>query len=449
MTDDPRAHTHDANGTCRALSRRRFLAGMGSFMAAMACAGTSIAVFKAGRADAAYSLPGATAAPRPGLAPGSFGLNGRSLIVIELGGGNDALSTVVPLSGRYRDLRPTTAVTDPRPLDAEAGLHPRLKNVARMYEAGEVAIVEGLGMSKADLSHFVQMRRWWDGAPDSDHTGWLGRYLDATVGYEQVLAGISIGPGPSPAMLGRNSYVVGISDASGLGSGIPWWVDDARDFMGIWSGFAPADVPVSELDPVRQAIAASAGAQRQLSAGLSPLARTLEGLEVEAYSLEGQLALAAALVASDVHPQVVYVHGNVDFDTHEDQLGRHAELMGQLDRGIGHARDILTAAGEADHTIIMTTSEFGRRAGDNDGGTDHGTAGTHFVIGPPVAGGRYGEAPSLRRLDRDGNLIHNVDFRSLYASVLEGWLGAGSDELLRGRYETLDLFKLHSADLAR
>ncbi len=442
MTDDTRdLRDLDHVATCGLVTRRNFLAGMGSFVAVMACAGTGIAVFKGGNPDAAYAIPGAAAGPLPGLPRGGVDVADRSLIVVELGGGNDSLSTIVPLSGRYRDLRPTTAIEDPRLLDDEIGLHPALGTIAQMYDAGEVAIVEGLGMAKADLSHFVSMRRWWDGAPESDNTGWLGRYLDASVGYERVLAGISIGPGPSPAMLGRASYVVGISDASGLGSGIPWWVDDPRDFLGIWSGFVPADVPVSELDPVHKAIAATASAQRQLADGLTPLQQTLERIEVDAYSLEGQLALAAALVASDIRPQVVYVHGNVDFDTHEDQVARHAELMAQLDRGISHARDILAAAGAAERTVIMTTSEFGRRAADNEGGTDHGTAASHFVLGPSVAGGRYGESPDLRRLDPDGNLVHTVDYRSLYASILAGWLGASPDELLRARYETLDLFR--------
>ena len=95
----------------------------------------------------------------------------------------------------------------------------------------------------------------------------------------------------------------------------------------------------------------------------------------------------------------------------------------------------------SDRVVVMTTSEFGRRPEDNDGGTDHGTAAGHFVIGPAVVGGRFGESPSLTRLDGDGNLIHTVDYRSLYGSVLGGWLGAGPDDILRGQYETLPMFR--------
>ncbi len=422
----------DAAGTgCSMVSRRLFLAGLGATATVAACSGQGVSVFQ--RSGAAE--PG-----RPTPPVGSVPDVDRTLVVLEFGGGNDSLSTVVPASGVYRDLRPTTAVEDPIELDAEIGLHPELVNVADLYRRGSVAIVEGLGIAAPDLSHFVSMRRWWDGTEAPDQTGWLGRYLDAAVGYEQVLAGVSIGPGPSPALLGNSSFVVGISDATGLASGFPSWVDDSRDFAGAWSGFAPAEIPVAELDPIRRAIAATAQAQIQLLAGLDPLTRVMERIEVDTYSLEGQLALAGALTASDVRPKVVYVHGNVDFDTHENQLSSHADLMGQFDRGLGHFFEIVDKAGLSDQVLVMTASEFGRRPRDNDGGTDHGTAASHFVIGSQVAGGRFGESPSLTRLDEEDNLRHTVDFRSLYASVLDGWFEAGSADLLGSDYERLPLF---------
>ncbi len=424
------------------VTRRQFLAGLGSAVTVAACGGQGINVYqRAPSADASLLTTSTAARPAPTMPAGSVPLTGRTLVVIELGGGNDALSTVVPLTGRYRDLRPGTAIDDPIVLDAEIGLHPELRTVADRFRAGQVAIVEGLGIEAPDLSHFMSMRRWWDGTDSPDHTGWLGRYLDASVGYDHVLAGISIGPGPSPSMLGNASFVVGISDADGLGSGFPWWVDDIRDFAGIWNGFAPAGVPMTELDPITRAIATTATAQMSLQRSLDPLATTLGRMEVDTYSLEGQLALAGSLVASDVEAKVVYVHGNVDFDTHEGQRDRHGALLGALDRGLGHFFQIVEAAGVADDVVVMTTSEFGRRPQDNGGGTDHGTAGSHFVIGNGVRGGRYGESPSLERLDPDGNLIHTVDFRSLYAAVIDDWMEAGHSEILRGDFDVLPLFR--------
>jgi uncharacterized protein (DUF1501 family) len=427
---------------CSLVTRRQFLAGLGSAVTVAACGGQGISVYqRAPSADASLLTTSTAARPAPSMPAGSIPVTGRTLVVIELGGGNDSLSTVIPLTGRYRDLRPSTAIDDPIELDAEIGLHPELGTVAELFGAGQVAIVEGLGIETPDLSHFISMRRWWDGTDRPDHTGWLGRYLDASVGYDHVLAGISIGPGPSPSMLGNASFVVGISDAAGLASGFPWWVDDIRDFAGIWNGFAPAGVPMTELDPVTRAIATTAGAQMQLQRSLDPLGVALGQLEVDTYSLEGQLALAGALVASDVDAKVVYVHGNVDFDTHEGQPDRHGALMASLDRGLRHFFQIVEEAGVADDVVVMTTSEFGRRPQDNGGGTDHGTAGSHFVIGRQVRGGRFGESPSLERLDPDGNLIHTVDFRSLYAAVIDDWMEAGHGEILRGDFEVLPLFR--------
>ena len=329
-----------------------------------------------------------------------------------------------------------------RKVDSEIGLHPALTAVSDRYRRGEVAIVEGLGMEDFDLSHFVSMRNWWDGTTEPDHTGWLGRYLDATVGYEEVLAGISVGPNPSPAMLGSGSFVVGVSDPDGLASGFPWWVDDVRDFVGVWSGFAPSSIPVQDLDPVRRAIANTARAQQTLQRSIRPLQGLLSEGEIGWDTLEGRMALAAGLIVSEVNPRVVYVHGNTDFDTHEDQLSLHGELMGELDRGIARFFEIIDAAGASDKVLLMTTSEFGRRPEDNDGGTDHGTAGSHFVIGSRIIGGRYGETPSLTKLDPDGNMIHTADFRSLYATVLDQWLEAPADDILRGSYETFPIVRV-------
>jgi uncharacterized protein (DUF1501 family) len=426
MTPD----TSTGRTRCPLVRRRTFVAGLGATVTVAAAAGAGISL---------YRRSGAAGPVAAGPPVGSVPSVDRTLVVVELGGGNDTLSTVVPASGRYRDLRPTTAIEDPIEIDDEIGLHPELATVADLYRRGQVAIVEGVGAPDPDLSHFISMQRWWAGGRDGDAptapTGWLGRYLDAAVGYENPLAGIAVGPGPSPALLGAASFAVGISDAQGLSSGFPWWVDDVRDFTGIWQGFAPADVPLSELDPVRRAIASTAAAQGRLQAGLAPLATAMEREEVDLGSLEGQLALAA----SDLAPRIVYVHGNVDFDTHEDQVTRHGELMAALDRGLARFGEAVAAGGRTDRVLLMTTSEFGRRAADNDGGTDHGAASSQFLIGPAVQGGRHGEAPSLDRLDEDGNLVHTVDFRSVYASVLTDWFDAGAEDLLGRDYERLPL----------
>ena len=156
--------------------------------------------------------------------------------------------------------------------------------------------------------------------------------------------------------------------------------------------------------------------------------------------LASYMQLAAQLVISPVSPTVIYVHGWGDFDTHENQTRRHDDMMLQLDEALAGFFGIVDAGGKANNVVVMTTSEFGRRVRDNGSGTDHGTASTSMLIGAPVAGGRYGQAVDLSRLDTRGNPEHTVDFRSTYATVIDGWLGADADGVLDSAYERLPVF---------
>ena len=160
---------------------------------------------------ASRSSQRATSRPSDGGSP-------RTLVLLELGGGNDALNTVVPHADpQYRTLRPTLAVTDPIDLDGHIGLSAKLTTFADQYRAGRLAIVEGVGVPNPNLSHFASLQRWWTADPDLHaNTGWLGRYLDRAVGYDDPLAGIAIGPGPSPVLAGASSFATSITGAQGL-----------------------------------------------------------------------------------------------------------------------------------------------------------------------------------------------------------------------------------------
>ena len=411
---------------CELVTRRQFVTGLGSAMLVVACSGRTISVFQP---DTTLAGSG-TAAP-----PGSLGpLTDRVLVVVEMGGGNDGLNTVVPhgLDGYY-DLRTNLRIEDPIDLDGEIGLHPELTFVASEYEAGRVAVVEGVGVPDPDLSHFVSMATWWTAKPDSsDGTGWLGRYLDGTVGYTEPLAGIAIGPGPSRALLGNASYAVGIRDETGLSPQLPGWVDNNDELMAMWEGFAPGGAQ-EETDPVRQAIGTAVDASKELAKALAgtSTARTRRP------TLENEMLLAARLTNSGVSPTVIYIHGFGDFDTHLDQRARHANMMTQLNAGLTGFWNELEDS--ADDVLVLTASEFGWRPRENGSGTDHGTAAAHMLIGPSVAGGRYGEAPSLSNLDTSGNLVHTTDFRSVYATVLDSWFEADADSVLGATYERLPM----------
>ncbi len=428
---------------CASYTRRAFLGRIGAAVAVAAAGGYGISVW--GRE------PGhAVAAPFPG----EFGARrDRTLVVLEMGGGNDGLNMVVPhSSGRYHDLRRDLAVTDPIDLDGDIGLHPALGYVASMYRAGDVAVVEGVGYPDPDLSHFASMAAWWSAAAGGDPSasGWLGRYLDGTVGTDDPLAGVSIGPGPSPAMLGERSFVVAVQDMSGLAPDVPAWIDDTDELLAMWRGFAPAAFDgTSLLDEVRRAIAGTVDAAATLNSTLaaaSAEAATPAETDRDAAdrrrpdALGTAMEVAAALVTSPARPRAIVVHGWGDFDTHESQQRRHGEMMETLDAAIETFFSSVRRGGAAGDVVVMTTSEFGRRVAFNGSGTDHGTAAAHLVLGDPVTGGRYGEPPDLDSLDNRGNLVHTVDYRSLYASVLDGWLDAPAGEILGADYERLPIF---------
>ncbi len=392
----------------RPISRRRFLTGLGVGATAAVAAGYGLSVWQDGGAGKAST------SARLRITPTTLGgRDDRTLVVVELGGGNDGLNTVVPMTDpAYRTLRPTMAVTDAITLDGEIGLHPELAKLAARYRDGHVAIVEGVGYPDPNLSHFASLGYWWSGVPgESGGLGWLGRYLDGTVGTADPLAAVSIGPVPSPALLGTQSFATSIADASGLQPNLPAWVDDTDDLVAAWGGFAPASPdPRTLMGEVRQAIGHTVTARQGLD-------RELAG-----FHATGSLALAAQLVASDHPPRVVYVSDLGDFDTHQGQAQRQPVLLRDLDAGLDTFFTTVEAAGRADRVLVMTVSEFGRRPGENGSGTDHGTAAPHFLIGSAVKGGRYGAPPSLTALDPHGNLVATTDFRSLYATALAGWL---------------------------
>jgi uncharacterized protein (DUF1501 family) len=333
-------------------------------------------------------------------------------------------------------------VTNALALDDTIGLHPELAKLADRYRAGQVAIVEGIGYPDPDLSHFASLAYWWSGAPGVAGTrGWLGRYLDATVGFADPLAAIGIGPVPSPALLGSRSFATTITDSTGLQPRLPAWVDRPDDVIAAWSRYAPAAVdPATVMGGIQQAIGETARAQRDLADRLHAQSDTTDG--ANGYGQEqgahAALALAAQLVLDAHPPRVIYVNGLGDYDTHQGEAERHPALMRDLDAGIDAFFTAVEGGAAADRVLVMTVSEFGRRPAENGSGTDHGTAAPHFVIGPGVKGGRYGAPPSLTQLDDHGNLVATTDFRSLYATALQNWLGVDAEPLIGRNFGPID-----------
>ena len=364
-----------------------------------------------------------------------LGANERILIALVLDGGNDGLNTVCPLDeGRYFDLRPNLAVNPAgtHPVGDNLYLHPNLSRLKDRFDSGQVAIIRGVGEPSDDHSHFQSMARWMAGtaAPAPWYSGFLGRYIDGIGGDE--LASVTIGHHGVPLHMRR---------ANGPASAIPGWgglfgLDYDENNYNRPMYQALLDINAGSLSADRlQDIAAtnsrSVATADQVGAIFNPEITIQNEIIRDA-------ELVARLVNLDIGARVISLSMG-GYDHHADQRPSHDDFMDSIDRAINR---ILTSIEPRfrSRVCIMTMSEFGRRPEQNGSGTDHGTANAMFVIGDGVSGGLYGAQPSLRRLDQRGDLRHEVDFRSMYATLLEGWLGADSNEILGASYETLPLF---------
>ncbi len=354
------------------------------------------------------------------------------LVVLQLAGGNDGLNTLVPFADdAYYRARPTLAVprTQVLALDDHLGLHPGLAALRSLYDDGGVAFVQGVGYPNPNRSHF-RSTEIWQTASDAKQTlsrGWLGRYFDNCCAGEDAACGISLGaqlpqafnadkpagvavggadPGAFPRMPGPAAERA-FAEANGFGEG-----DAAGGSIGSLAG-----TPHTALSPLaylqRTALDAEVSARRIGDV----LRHTVAETSYPKTRLGQALSTVGRLIAGGMPTRVYYLsHGG--FDTHQDQGRSHGRLLTELGDAVGaFARDLRSKA-LSDQVTLLTFSEFGRRVAENGSkGTDHGTAAPMLVVGGQVRGGLYGTAPSLQNLDA-GDLVHTVDFRSVYATVL-------------------------------
>lgn len=350
----------------------------------------------------------------------------KLLILVELKGANDGLNTVVPFAeSEYYRLRPRIAIKrdDVLQLSEREGLHPSLAGLMPLWQAKELAVVRGVGYPNPNLSHFRSIEIW-DTASSSEEylaQGWLARTFKAN---------------PVPAGFAADGVVVGNGD------------------LGPFAGGSRAVTITNTEQFLRQAKLATPGRAR----GSRALDHIL-GVEGEVVQAATGLAGGAALVTefpANGFGNAVRTAANVlagkqpvaairlslsGFDTHQNQPGIHANLLSQLGDGLAALKAALIELNRWDSTLILTYAEFGRRVQENaSSGTDHGTANAHFVLGGRVKGGLYGQGPRLDRLD-NGNLVHAVDFRSLYATALQKWWGMDAAGPLGGKYPVLDLLR--------
>lgn len=371
--------------------------------------------------------------PLPGL-PGS---QDRCLVLINLAGGNDGLNCVVPHGdARYYQMRPGLAIdrSDVLAINAHVGLNPGMRSFKALYDKGVVAIVQGVGYPDPDHSHFRSTEIWQTAAPDQyKHTGWLGRYFDqAELPSENLFKGVAISRvlpevlvserTDIPAVPGLGGYAM-IADRNALARNA--FSREAQDRALPFR--SPYLAHVMEIE---------ANAQRSSE----ELPRLIAGYKSQAsYPATGlgrSLALAAQIVGSNLGTRAVYVeHGS--FDTHVSQKTTQNLLLAEFSDAIAAFYQDLAAHGNERRVLTLTFSEFGRRIEENGSrGTDHGEASPLFLIGGGVKGGLYGTLPDLAATNM-GNLRYTTDFRSVYATVLERWLGRPSAPVLNGSFQKL------------
>jgi len=351
----------------------------------------------------------------------------RLLVMLELRGGNDGLNTVVPVEdGRYHDLRPRLALRDDTVVRAAPGvaLHPSLAPLVPLWNAGELAVLQGVGYPQPNLSHFRSIEIW-DTAADSTETlqqGWLTRVALADAAWFGRFAadGVIVGAADLGPFAG-GARAVAVADPSRFARAAR--LAHAGDAA---AGGALAHLLRVENDIVRAGAEIRPGTTFSTTFPRGPFGQALSH--------------AAGVAATRRVPAIRVTLGG--FDTHQNQLPVHAALLRQVADGVVALRSALSEAGLWQDTLLVTYSEFGRRPRENgSSGTDHGSSGVHFVCGPQVRAGLYGAPPAFDRLDRDGNLPHAIDFRSLYATVIEHWWGLDSVEALNRRYETLPILR--------
>jgi uncharacterized protein (DUF1501 family) len=388
---------------------------------------TSLGVAVLGGTLPSFLSEAACADPLPAL---GSSLDPRNvLVVVQLGGGNDGLNTIVPYSDdEYARVRPAIAVKPASVLriDERIGLNPVLAPLNEMFKEGQLAIVQGVGYPNPNRSHFEATQIWETASPDRPlPTGWLGRYLDrafpatatANSPRTDLFAGVSLGDTVPAALLSQHV------DVPAIGALAAFQYNTGKDAASkaaagrLYDGARPGQSPYLDLIETTSRTALHGG---------DVLRAKLAGYKTSVvYPKDGfsqQLALAAQIVNSDLGTRVVFVSLG-SFDTHAGQRAQQDRLLGYLAGGLRAFYLDLKEHGNDQRVLSLTFSEFGRRVAQNaSNGTDHGTAMPLFVAGGKVKGGVYGEHPSLTDLE-GGDLKYGIDFRSVYATVVERWLG--------------------------
>ena len=361
------------------------------------------------------------------------------LVVIQLTGGNDYMNTVIPYAdGRYHDNRPTVGIPADQVLhiNDQFGFNPALPEFKSLYDAGKVAVINGIGYPTPNRSHFRSMDIWHTCEPEKVGTeGWLGRVIrDLDPRAENVLTGVNFGRGLPRAMAltGVPVASVAVLETYGVLTGIVNEPERSQALDIFARMYSPTVGLGATMDYLGQTGLDALKGADILKAAPDMYASTVEYAETGiARNLQG----IAKVLTANLGTRVFYTQQG-GYDTHASETDVQPKLLSELSRAVSDFYADLREHDTADNVVMFVFTEFGRRVRDNGSGTDHGSGGVAFAVGDPVRGGMYSEYPSLAEADLvEGDLAFNTDFRGVYGALVEQWLGLDAQPVVGGRFE--------------
>ena len=364
------------------------------------------------------------------------------LVVLQLSGGNDAVNTIVPYGDSfYADNRPMVRVAEDQvlPVNDHVGFNPAMAPLKALYDQGKVAVIQGIGYPNPNRSHFRSMDIWHTCEPDKVGTeGWLGRAIrDMDPKSENVLTGVNFGRGLPRALAAPGVPVasVGSLETYGVLTGIePDQRDEALDLFARMYSPSMGRGPVTDyltqtgMDALKGADILNTAPEQYSS-----------GVEYGTDTVAQYMRNIAQVHLAGFGSRVLYTTAPYNsFDTHAGEMVAHAKLWTETSNAIADFYADLSEHGASDNVTLLVFTEFGRRVHDNGSGTDHGSGGVAFVVGDAVKGGLYGEYPSLAP-DKllEGDLHYNNDFRSVYSTLIDKWLGLDPNPIVGGAFEQM------------
>ena len=369
----------------------------------------------------------------------------KSLVIVQLAGGNDALNTIIPYGdGLYYDWRKDVRIEQDKvlPINDYLGFNPALASIKSLYDQNQVAIINGVGYPDPNRSHFRSIDIWATGESQGiGESGWLGRAMrELDPKAENPIIGVNFGKGLPRALSLRGVPVASVSDLENYGLLPDIKVEQSRDLA--LSAFSQIYGSAMAHDAVSQFIGQT-GIDALKGADIlrSAPEQYSSSIEYADNPISQSMKNIAQVLTADIGTRVFYTtYGS--FDTHAAELDTHTRLWTETSNAISDFMSDMKEHNLQDDVLVLVWSEFGRRIKDNSAGTDHGSGGVAFAIGGDVQGGLYGDYPSLKESDQlEGDLHFNNDFRGIYATIAERWLGVDPDTVSNGRFEQQDFLE--------